>query len=79
MFYIFKNKKTGGIVTGTDYRKYPPNQIMDEYFPPLIVSDANLDFETEIACRHINLKYYKAVPVVIQEMDDLDQRQVPCV
>ena len=65
IFYAIRNKKNGKYVTGTDYRHYPPRQILCEERPPKLFQDITV--ETEINCRKINLNRYEVVPVVIVE------------
>lgn len=71
MLYVIRRKKDGALVTGTDYRYYPRDQILQyPTKPPLIISDYDGELpesiQAEIKHRGINLKYYEIVPVEIK-------------
>lgn len=64
--FVLKNKRTGKLVTGTNFNCHPHRQVMNPYSPPLLISNLNLEFE--IKKRGISLKTYETVRVAIVEI-----------
>lgn len=66
IYYAFKNRCNGKLISGTDYRTNPYRQILaDEYRRPLILNKSQI--ETEMRIRNINPKTYKIVEVEVTE------------
>lgn len=67
IYYAIKNRKNGLFISGTDFRRSPPRQILqDRLHPPKLFHGAEL--LTEIQRRGINLKYYAVVTVNLKEV-----------
>lgn len=67
IYYAFKNRRNGKLISGTDFRTNPYRQILaNEYRRPLILN--KIQIETEMRSRNINLKTYKIVEVEIIEV-----------
>lgn len=64
--FAIKHKKSGRIVTGTDFNYSPPRQILSDYDAPILFTDYNLLHE--ITRRKINLKYYTVMKVAVVEV-----------
>lgn len=69
-YFAIKRKKDGAFVAGSDFRYYPPHCIMaDDYRPPLLIP-CNINVETVVAVRRINMDRYKIVRVEIKEVEE---------
>lgn len=69
IYCVFRRKKDGRLVSGTDFRYHPYHQIYaDENRPPLLLSQIMLD--SEIAKRRINLKTHDIVEASVWVMVD---------
>lgn len=65
-YFAIRNKKDGRYLHGTDFRHYPPTQILEsESCPPKLFSE--IDIDSEIRRRHISLSKYDVVKVRITE------------
>lgn len=64
--YAIKHKATGRFVAGTDYNFYPPQQILSDYRPPLLLTGYDLLYELER--RKVNMKSYSVVKVTLKEV-----------
>ena len=64
--YAIKHKTTGKFITVTNFRYYPPRQILSVYDSPLLFTGYNL--LTELKRRHINTKNYEVVQVAVEEV-----------
>lgn len=73
MFYAVKNRNTGKYVTGTDFSRGKPRQIMAKDRPPLILGDCGI----EGVEREISRKRYKIVPVEVREIERQRQQAEP--
>lgn len=69
-YYAIRRKKDKKLVSGSDFRYYPPHCIMaDEYRPPLLIPAVKYCFlTTEMLRRKINLKRYEIITVEINEV-----------
>ena len=68
-YYIIKNKRTGKVVSGTDYRYYPHHQrYADEYHPPLLLPMDPLVCETTMTGRGIRSDRFKLEVIEIGEI-----------
>lgn len=66
-YYIFKNRRNGNIVCGTDFNFSPPRQILCSYWDaPLIVPSTTLEYE--VKRRHISTKTYNVVEVMLVDV-----------
>jgi len=63
--YAIKHKKTGKLVTDTDFRYHPPRQILSNYDSPLLLTDYNLT--SELQRRKVSARYYTIVKVTVEE------------
>jgi uncharacterized OB-fold protein len=63
--YAIKHKKSGRIVTGTDFNYSPPRQILSDYDAPILFTDYNLLHE--ITRRKVSMRYYTIVKVMVEE------------
>jgi hypothetical protein len=67
-YYAIQHKKTGRYIAGTDFSRNAkkPRQILsNSLLPPKLFNGEGL--QTEIKCRHINLKYYRVVVVEVRK------------
>lgn len=68
IYYAFKNRRNGKLISGTDFRnsKQYRQILSNEYRRPLLVCEYQV--KTEMNSREINPKTYKVVPVRIVEV-----------
>lgn len=65
-YYAIKNIRTGGYISGTDFRCSPHRQILaGQYRAPKLFTD--IDLQTELRRRQISPKTYKVVEVELKE------------
>jgi len=66
-YYAVRRKKDGVFVAGTDFNYMIPRSILaDEYSPPLILTDFNVEFELNRRC--LSKRYYEVVKVKVVEI-----------
>lgn len=68
--YVIKRKKDSKLISGTDYRYYPPHSILIEnadYRTPLLLPINREIIEGEVHRRGINMKNYELVLVELKE------------
>lgn len=66
-YYIIRNKRTGKIVSGTDYRYFPRHQIYaDEFRPPLLLPFDLFAAETIMTGRGIHNDKFKLEMIEIE-------------
>lgn len=66
-YFIFKNRRNGKIVSGTNFNFWPPRQILcDGNSVPLILEENEILYEVER--RHISTKTYNVVEVMLVEV-----------
>ena len=70
-YYAFRNKRTGKLISGTDYRYDPPHQISsNEWRPPLLISKAHpLLLLAQIEARKINSNRYETIEIVVKTIE----------
>lgn len=65
-YYVIKSKRTGRLVSGTDFNTYPRRQrFASEIRPPLLLPADPLLIEPELRRRGITYRDYKIVTVRI--------------
>ena len=66
-YYVIERRKDHKFISGSDFRYSPPRSIIaDEYRPPLLIAEYELDFQ--LHRRRINLEKYKVTRVCICEI-----------
>lgn len=67
-YYVFKNRRNGKYISGTDFNAYPRKQILaTPYRTPKLMSTED-EVECEIKRRGINPATYKVVKVELTEV-----------
>lgn len=64
--YAIRHKPTGRFVSGTDFNFYPPQQILSDYRPPLLLT--GYDLLSELERRKVNMKSFSVVQVTLKEV-----------
>lgn len=66
-YYAFKNIRNGRYISGTDFNRYPIQQILsDKTHPPKLFYENEV--AREVLHREINLNTYKVVEVEVREV-----------
>ena len=81
MIYAVKNRNTGKYVTGTDFSRGKPRQIMATHRAPLLLGDYGAEdsgtVSAEMLRRGISTRRYKLVPVEVREIEQQRQQAPP--
>ena len=81
MIYAVKNRNTGKYVTGTDFSRGKPRQIMATNRAPLLLGDYGAEdsgtVSAEMLRRGISTRRYKLVPVEVREIEQQRQQAPP--
>ena len=81
MIYAVKNRNTGKYVTGTDFSRGKPRQIMAKNRAPLLLGDYGAEdsgtVSAEMLRRGISTRRYKLVPVEVREIEQQRQQAPP--
>lgn len=77
-YYAFKNIRNGKLISGTNFGKYPHEQILEDnkYRTPLIVPEKSLAIEAER--RNISPKTYRAIQVEVKEVQKMNRPENKC-
>ncbi len=77
-YYAFKNIRNGKLISGTNFSKYPHEQILEdnEHRTPLILSKISVGIEAKT--RNINPKTYKVVQVEVKEVQTMKNIKLKC-
>ena len=72
-YYVFRNRRNGKLIEGTDFKFNPPRQFLcdNEFSTPLMATETTL--EREMKTRHISTKTYNVVEVMLVEVKGVIQ------